>query len=246
MHFSATYKMKMMKQSRIAVVFLFLGTPLWAQSGAPVVVELFESQGCSSCPPAERVLKTVQEEFGAGVIALTFHVDYWDYLGWKDSFSDARWTARQKIYAQFFQQDSIYTPEMVVQGQSGFVGSDLRRARQDVQHAAAAPHFAFTAKVVPDGAGVQLSVQCPAPLASQVHDLIAVRVENAPAVHVLRGENSGVTMSGDNAVRDLIMMPSLTSGQSSMHITISHSPTSRLVVLAIGPQGHILAAQEVR
>ena len=87
-------------------------------SAPPVVVELFESQGCSSCPPSERTMSRLKQEFGDSVILLTFHVDYWDSLGWKDTFSDGAYTERQKMYAHAFAQDSIYTPEMVVGGRS--------------------------------------------------------------------------------------------------------------------------------
>src|SRR5471030_2896515 len=95
----------------------------WTAGNSPVVVELFESQGCSSCPPSERTVDSLAKEFGESVIFLVFHVDYWDYLGWKDVFSDARYTERQKMYGRAFAQDSIYTPEMVIGGEVGFNGA---------------------------------------------------------------------------------------------------------------------------
>src|SRR5437016_5783549 len=87
-----------------------------AMPTTPVVVELFESEGCSSCPPAERVMQTLEKDFGPSIVLLTYHVHYWDYLGWKDPFSDSKYTDLQNEYARTFRQDSVYTPEMVVQG----------------------------------------------------------------------------------------------------------------------------------
>jgi hypothetical protein len=89
---------------------------------APVVVELFTSQGCSSCPPADALLAELATQ--PGVIALALHVDYWDYLGWKDSFASPAFSARQKAYAKSFGRRSIFTPQMVVQGRRALVGHD--------------------------------------------------------------------------------------------------------------------------
>src|SRR5690606_9121092 len=87
-----------------------------------VVVELFTSQGCSSCPPADALLSELAAQ--PGVIALALHVDYWDYLGWKDSFASPAFSARQKAYAKSFGRRSIFTPQMVVQGRQALVGHD--------------------------------------------------------------------------------------------------------------------------
>src|ERR1700674_652964 len=99
-----------------------------AQAGvrAPVVVELFTSEGCSSCPPADALLARLAEQQPVGnaeVIALEEHVDYWDHEGWIDPFSSGQWTQRQQLYASGFADHGVYTPELVVDGRSGFVGS---------------------------------------------------------------------------------------------------------------------------
>src|SRR5258706_14483316 len=88
------------------VMFLCLQSGFGWAIGNPVVVELFESQGCSSCPPSERTVDELAREFGDSVILLVFHVDYWDHLGWKDTFSDKRYTDRQTQYGRAFGQNS--------------------------------------------------------------------------------------------------------------------------------------------
>lgn len=105
----------------------------------PVVVELFTSEGCSSCPPADALLAEfdARQPLGsAEVIAIEEHVDYWDELGWKDPFSSASWTARQKDYAGTLRTGGAYTPQMVVDGTAGFVGSRGGTARQEIEKAA--------------------------------------------------------------------------------------------------------------
>ena len=111
---------------------------------APVLLELFTSEGCSSCPPADRLLEkfdSTQPISGADLIVLSEHVDYWNQLGWKDPFSSARFSQRQRDYAESLGGD-VYTPELVVDGAKGFVGNDegeARRVIHDSLHAAKAP-----------------------------------------------------------------------------------------------------------
>ena len=105
---------------------LLLVVPLGAQAQTPpVVLELFTSQGCSSCPPADALLTELAAR--EDVIALALHVDYWDYLGWKDSFGKPAHTARQRAYAKAARSRSIYTPEMVVQGEDRLIGHDAAK-----------------------------------------------------------------------------------------------------------------------
>ena len=88
-----------------------------------VVLELFTSQGCSSCPAADDLLNELKTEYGAHVIPLSYHVDYWNYIGWKDPFSSKKFTQKQKNYNNKFKSQSIYTPQVVVNGQEHFLGS---------------------------------------------------------------------------------------------------------------------------
>jgi hypothetical protein len=111
-----------------------------------VIVELFTSEGCSSCPPADALLKSLSEQQpvpGAKIIALEEHVDYWDRSGWKDPFSSAEFTERQNAYAHMYGKSGVYTPQMIVDGHMEFVGSRSSEAREIIEKAASQPKVAI-------------------------------------------------------------------------------------------------------
>src|SRR5215510_8058277 len=123
----------------------------------PVLVELFTSEGCSSCPPADRALAVLEKQQpvnGVDVITLEFHVDYWDGPGWKDPFSSASFTQRQEQYAVAFKLDSDYTPQMVVDGQAEFVGSDAGKAAKTIEKLASESKGTLKANMGPESVEV--------------------------------------------------------------------------------------------
>src|SRR5580698_2109853 len=131
----------------------------------PVLLELFTSEGCSSCPPADRLLQMLdktQPVQGADLIVLSEHVDYWDRLGWKDRFSSAEYTDRQRQYSNVFHLESIYTPELVIDGRKECVGNDSAAARAAINDALKSPKAQLTLSA-PVRDGDQLTVQVDLP-----------------------------------------------------------------------------------
>src|SRR5438034_10624758 len=127
----------------VLLVLAFASHDSHAAAPMPILVELFTSEGCSDCPPADTVLGQLirtQPIGGAEIVGLGEHVDYWDRLGWKDRFSSAALTGRQQLYQTRFGTESIYTPQMVVDGRAEFVGSDAPAARKAIEKALALPH----------------------------------------------------------------------------------------------------------
>jgi len=181
---------------------------------SPVIVELFTSEGCSSCPPADAVLAQLQKTqpvSGAEVIALSEHVDYWNYIGWSDPFSSAAFSARQETYAQAFRSERIYTPQMVVDGQTEFVGSSLDKAREAIVKASRSPK-ADVRIIIPqtknekDSQAIRLnaSVKNVPPITKgDVAEVILVITEDQLSSNVSRGENSGRKLAHTAVVREM-------------------------------------------
>ena len=181
-----------------------------AAGRTPVLVELFTSEGCSDCPPADTVLARLvadQPIAGAEVIALGEHVDYWDQLGWKDRFSSAALTSRQQTYGSHFNLDSVYTPQIVVDGGAQFVGSDAAAARRAIERAAASAHASVTLRVeaVSDRA-IAVSVDVAGTQHRGNADRADVQVaitEDGVVTDVKRGENHGRTLTHSAVVRSM-------------------------------------------
>jgi len=184
------------------------GSPIAAQRRAvPVLVELFTSEGCSSCPPADAVLARLVREQpvdGAEVIALSLHVDYWNRLGWKDPYSAKAYSARQERYAKAFGPDKLYTPQIVVDGREELIGSDDAAVRRTIAGAAARPHLPVkvTARAIERGVNVSIDLP-PAPSADDPIDVFVALTEDDLSSAVKRGENVGRTLSHVAVVRKL-------------------------------------------
>jgi hypothetical protein len=182
---------------------------------SPVIVELFTSEGCSSCPPADAVLARLQQTqpvAGAEVIALGEHVDYWNYIGWSDPFSSAAFSARQGTYAQAFgQQDRVYTPQMIVDGQTEFNGNAMDKALDAIAKAAQSPK-ADVRIVIPetktqkDDQKVRLNVSVknlPPVDRGDVAEVVLALTEDKLSSNVTRGENSGRKLAHTAVVREM-------------------------------------------
>jgi hypothetical protein len=190
-----------------ASLLLPLG-PLIAQTTrTPVLVELFTSEGCSSCPPADALLARLDHDqpvANADIIVLEEHVDYWDQLGWHDRFSSHDLTDRQTEYAERLRLDSPYTPQMVVDGTDQFTGNDAARALRSIDKAARTPKFALTlSKPTLGGRSIDLSVSSPWAASPPTADLYAALIETVATTQVADGENKGRTLHHVSIVRDL-------------------------------------------
>jgi hypothetical protein len=175
------------------------GTPAGAQDAAPpVVVELFTSQGCSSCPPADALLGELSKR--KDVLALGFHVDYWDYIGWKDPYASKLATKRQRQYADSFKLSFVYTPQMVVNGLAEAVGSDRAGIEAAVEKAKAraSAHPSLALERRSDGG---LLVHVGAAEAKRPATVWLACFDRQRSTPVPRGENAGSTLTNYHIVR---------------------------------------------
>lgn len=180
---------------------------------APVIIELFTSEGCSSCPPADAVLRQLQKDqpiAEAEIIAMSEHVDYWNYIGWADPFSSAAFSSRQESYAGAFGSERIYTPQMVVDGQVEFVGNNLSKAREAIARAAreskADVRIEARTDSSKDDRAIRLSVSVsdvPQINRGDVAETILAITEDNLSSNVSRGENAGRRLAHNAVVREL-------------------------------------------
>lgn len=187
----------------------------------PIVVELFTSQGCSSCPPADRLLSKLAKD--PRVIPLAFHVDYWNYIGWSDPFSSKAWSQRQQGYARAFRSNRIYTPQLVVSGRTHVVGSHEAEVRRSISEALAAePAGRVTVSVEPSPDG-RLKISTGAkrlrPAAGPLDLWVAV-YETGLTTKVGAGENASRTLANDFVVRRLEKALTLTGTTDSAELVL--------------------------
>ena len=221
------------------LTFLVLGTCFWISGGgtqrAPVLIELFTSEGCSSCPPADRLL----EALDASAIVLSEHVDYWDQLGWRDPFSSHANTLRQESYARHFGTEGPYTPQMVIDGGAQFVGSDARRAAGEIALAGKRDKVAVRLTLNGGDLGIETGV------VDHPADVLLAIAEDHQASQVTAGENRGRNLRHVAVVRSLRKVGSLKRG-AAFHQSLSvgnDSSGKRLIVfLQASDLGKIMGA----
>jgi len=213
-----------------------------------VVLELFTSEGCSSCPPADELLVKIQQETqGKAVYLLVYHVDYWNRLGWKDIFSNAGFSARQRQYGQWLGGTQIYTPQVIVNGKAEHVGSDEAALNSAIADGLATnPAATVILRAQQDGSKLKLQYQTTgAPDGSNI--LVALVQKNAQN-KVERGENAGRVLSHIQIVRKIQTEQLSNNGAGSTTIDLpeNFSAQSWEVLCLVQNQnsGEILAASK--
>jgi hypothetical protein len=216
-----------------------LGLPVVAQS--PVVVELFTSQGCPSCPPADKLLHELAQR--DDVIPLALHVDYWDYIGWKDEFSHPDYAKRQRGYAVQAKRRSVYTPQMIVNGVTDIVGARRMELSKAIAHHADLPSR-VELSVNRSGSEILINAQ-----PTKVDGPLIVRMlRYTPqrSAHITRGENAGHTMLYANVTENWTVLAEW-DGTTALTLTSVVEGDKPVVVLVQQDQyGPILAAVRLR
>jgi hypothetical protein len=220
---------------RLGIACLILaacGTPALAASDRLTVVELFQSQGCSSCPPANANVMALSDR--PDLLTLSFGVTYWDQLGWKDTFASPRYTDRQWDYAHAFHRQQVFTPQVVVNGRADVVGQDRGELEALIRReaATAGPAIQIGKNDVDVGAG------------SGMAQVWLVRFDpRIVQVPIARGENGGVTLPHRNVVKQLVKLGGWDGKPATYPLPAATDGVLRDAVLVqAGPGGAILAA----
>lgn len=248
-----------MKKWRLSIISLLLSAVIFSftkqhnqrnhrnpsQTGF-TLIELFTSEGCSSCPPADEIIADIQNQYkDKHVLALGYHVDYWDHLGWKDPFSAAEFTSRQKYYADVFNLNSIYTPEAVINGSEEFVGSDRSRLKQIItENINTISSASINLEATQDVSGkikIKYSSKVNTTAAKQ---LVLLLVQKSGYNKIGSGENAGKTLQHINIVRDILYLPvSIKEAQAFFALPVSLHKEDLFVAALIQRknEGHIIA-----
>ena len=220
---------------RVVLVLALLVLAVPARAERLTVVELFTSQGCSSCPPADELLAELARS-EPGLLALDLHVTYWDRGGWKDPFSFAAITQRQRAFGHTLGLDTIYTPQIVVDGRREAVGSDRQGVRRAIQAARAAAGPVVELSLAADAGGVRLH----AGAGQGRGTLLLVGFDRQHMTPVRGGENGGRTLTEVNVVR--AMGPVGAWAGMPVDLVVKRPEGERVAVLLQGDDGKVLAA----
>jgi hypothetical protein len=206
-----------------------------ADANHPAVVELFQSQGCSSCPPANANVNTLSQR--PDVLALSFAVTYWDRLGWKDTFGRPQFTERQWQYARAMRQQDVYTPQVVVNGRVEGVGADpgeIEGLMSRADRGASGPAVTLSDGSAEIGA---------APAPAHAAEVWLVRYDpRTLEVQVRRGENAGKTLPHKNIVRELVRLGDWSGQAERFSLTADDSGLATAILVQASGAGPILAA----
>src|SRR5258705_3568989 len=173
------------------------------------LVELFTSEGCSSCPPADALLEEVQKQYSdKNVLVLSYHVDYWDKLGWKDIFSKAIFTERQEYYSNIFRLNSIYTPQAVINGKKEFIGSNKTKLINSIdEQLNEKQSVSIKLKAIQNNSGKVEVNYSNDKINSKNENIVLLLVQKMATNKIDRGENKGRTLHHINIVREIFYLP---------------------------------------
>lgn len=236
---------RLMMTILVLVCDLFLFNPAQAtETGSPVVLELFTSQGCSSCPPADALMKELSAN-DPQLLPLSFHVHYWDNLGWKDTYSSAAYTDRQKGYAQALGESGIFTPQLIVEGKTSVVGSDAGAVKQAIANARQAPRV-IDVSLIPDETGhgviASMTAKNPGVTPPQV-DVWEIHFDRYAKTQIGGGENGGRALESVNNVTSLTPLGKWQIADGKKTITLhDFSGDGVAIIVQAQEQGSILGA----
>lgn len=208
---------------------------------APVVLELFTSQGCASCPPADTYLGELAQR--RDVLPLAFHVDYWNYIGWVDPFGSAASSTRQQEYGRLLQQRMIYTPQMVIDGAAHAVGSDRMAVEAAIRQAASTMKAPVT--LTNDGSGYMVHIGYGEP--DRPAQIWLIEYEPEAVTDVMRGENAGRQLTEFNIVRSWRAIGTWTGEPVSIDLPAAETGAlACAVIVQADPLGPIYGAAAFR
>jgi len=226
----------------LAIVAFVVGLVCGAWAETPVVIELFTSEGCSSCPPADALLVDLSRRSspsGAKLILLGEHVDYWNYIGWTDRFSSPAFSDRQSSYARHLHLASVYTPQMVIDGHLQLVGNGAAEVYRNISLAAAEPKPAQVSLQWESQQKLKIAVRTPANQSPRI--LLAI-TENGLSTSVGGGENGGRTLQHAAVVRQLRELGTAANGQFETNVDVAlhfdWNPAKLKVVVLVQEPGN--------
>ncbi len=204
------------------MLFFLIGNSVFSQNNSKgfALLELYTSEGCSSCPPADELLGKIQNEYrDKNVYVLAYHVDYWDKQGWKDIFSNADFTKRQYDYAQFLGKEPIYTPQVIINGKTDYIGSQETSLRNGIKSALSKPALASLSLEASQNEN-SLSVNYNVEGTSRNSRLLLAVVQKEAKSNVKRGENANRVLSHYQIVRNLqsVDLNKAKKGTTSIHL----------------------------
>lgn len=211
----------------------------FAESQQGVLVELYTSQGCSSCPPADELLGQLVDM--PGVIGLALHVDYWDYIGWKDTFGQEKFSARQRDYAHAAGDKMIYTPQMIIDGNARLVGNDPNPVVDAIKSAKAVPQsISLTLSRQAGQLHIDAQTQRPLPAGTTVQ---LVHYLDTKTVEIERGENAGMKIDYHNVVTSWQTLGEWSGLQPLQMVADDADGPVVVLIQAAGPSTVLAAAQ---